>query len=206
MSDLRTQIAASLFQEAPGGYVYREPYGWPFKRAPHYLVTEDQKLAIVDVVVPRRPILWQVALWSTLCLFVAIDCVALWLSTGHATPTGLDFFAILVLTAAQVVAALAILFWWKRRRLAPLIATLTPTDLQITQSDMRKAATDAMSGKQLMFAGVASVFASVSMLINGGLQLAWHHPICLLWIACGMVFARCAWFYLRQLVIRAEAA
>lgn len=154
MSDL--QIAASLFQAAPGGYVYREPYGWPFKHALHYLVTEDQKIAILDVVVPRRPILWQVALWSTLCVFVAVDCVALWLYTGHDTPTGFDIFAVLALAATQVLVALVILFWWRRRQLAPLIATLTPTELRITRSDMRKPATNAMSSKQLLFGGPVS--------------------------------------------------
>ncbi|MGY4503351.1 hypothetical protein ACVWYH_007308 [Bradyrhizobium sp. GM24.11] len=202
MSDLRMQIAASLFQAAPGGYVYRELHGWPFKRALHYLVTEDQKIAILDVVVPRRPILWQVALWSTFCLFVAVDCVSLWLYTGHDTPTGFDIFGVLALAATQLLVALAILFGWRRRQLAPLIATLTPTELRITRSDMRKAATNAMSSKQLLFAGLASLFlfASVAMLINGGLQLAWHHPTCLLWIACGVAFAGNAWFYLRQVV------
>jgi hypothetical protein len=102
------------------------------------------------VIVPKRPILWQVVLWSTLCLMVAIDCLGLWLYTGHDTPTALDVLVLFVLTVAQVILALAILFWWKRRRLRPLLATLTPTDLRITQSEMRAAATNAMSSKQLV--------------------------------------------------------
>src|SRR6267154_1513174 len=67
MADTRTQIAAVLFRPAPGGYVYREPYGWPFGEAPHYLVNEDQKAAIMEITLSKRPILAQVILWGTLC-------------------------------------------------------------------------------------------------------------------------------------------
>lgn len=203
MTDTRTQIAATLFRPAPGGYVYREPYRWPFGQAPHYLVNADQKAALLAIIVPKRPILWQVALWSALCLMVAIACVGLWLYTGHDTPTALDTLAIIVLTVAQVILALVILFWWKRRRLRPLLATLTPTDLRITQSEMHAAATNAMSGKQMVITGVAGVLASIAMLVNAALQLAWRQPTGLLWLAGSFIFAGLAWYYFRQLVIRA---
>jgi hypothetical protein len=204
MTDTRTQIAATLFRPAPGGYVYREPYRWPFGEVPHYLVSADQKAALLAIILPKRPILWQVVLWSTLCLMVAIACVGLWLYTGHDNPTALDILALFILTVAQVILALAILFWWKRRRLRPLLATLTPTDLRITQIEMRAAATNAMSGKQLVMAGVAGVFAATAMLINAALQLAWRQPIGLLWLAGSLIFAGLAWYYFRQLVTRAE--
>jgi hypothetical protein len=204
MTDTRTQIAATLFRPAPGGYVYREPYRWPFGDAPHYLVNADQKAALLAIIVPKRPILWQVVLWSTFCLMVAIACVGLWLYTGHDNPTALDIVAMFIITVAQVILALAILFWCKRRRLRPLLATLTPTDLRITQIEMRAAGTNAMSGKQLVMAGVAGVFAATAMLINAALQLAWHQPIGLLWLAGSLIFAGLAWYYFRQLVTRAE--
>jgi hypothetical protein len=204
MTDTRTQIAATLFRPASGGYVYREPYRWPFGEAPHYLVNADQKAALLAVIVPKRPILWQVVLWSTLCLMVAIACVGLWLYTGHDNPTTLDILAMFILTVAQVILALAVLFWWKRRRLRPLLATLTPTDLRITQIEMRAAATNAMSGKQLVIAGVAGVFAATAMLINAALQLAWRQPIGLLWLAGSLIFAGLAWYYFKQLVTRAR--
>ena len=204
MTDTRTQIAATLFRPAPGGYVYRESYRWPFGEAPHYLVNTEQKAALLAIIVPKRPILWQVVLWSTLCVMVAIACVGLWLYTGHDNPTALDILAMFILTVAQVILVLAILFWWKRRRLRPLLATLTPTELRITQIEMRAAATNAMSGKQLVMAGVAGVFAATAMLINAALQLAWRQPIGLLWLAGSLIFAGIAWYYFRQLVTRAE--
>jgi hypothetical protein len=205
MTDMRTQIAATLFRPVPGGYVYREPYRWPFGQAPHYLVSADQKAALLAIVVPKRPILWQVVLWSTLCLMVAVSCIGVWLYTGRDTPNALNTLAIIVLTIAQVILGFAILFWWKRRRLRPLLATLTPTELRITNSEMRAAATNAMSAKQLVIAGVASVFASTATLVNAALQLtAWQQPIGLLWLAGSLTFAGLAWYYFRKLITRAE--
>jgi hypothetical protein len=123
------------------------------------------------------------------------------LYTGHDTPTALDTLAMVVLTVAQVIVAVAILFWWKRRKVRPLLATLTPTDLRITSRVMREAATNAMSSKQLVIAGVASVFASAAMLINAALQLVWRQPIGFLG---SLMFVGFAWYYLRQLVNRAD--
>lgn len=204
MADMRTQIAATLFRPTPGGYVYREPYRWPFGEAPHYLVNEDQKAEISAIVISKRPILSQVILWSTLCAMVAVACVGLWAATGHDTPTAIDTIGIVVLTVAQVILALAIFFWWKRRRLRPLLATLAPTDLQITASEMRAAATNTMSAKQIVVSGVASVFASTAMLVNGAMQLATRQPIGLLWLAISLVFAGLAYYYFKQLIARAE--
>jgi hypothetical protein len=206
MSDTRSQIAAMLFRPVPGGYVYREPYRWPFGDAPHYLVNEEQQAELLAVIVPKRPILWQVILWSTLCLMVAAAGVTVWLYTGHDTPTGLDTLAMAALIFVQVILGLAILFWSRRRRLRPLLATLPPTDLRITQSEMRAAAANAMSGKQLLVAGVASGFASAAMLGNAVLQLLWRHPVGLFWLAGGVLFAGLAWYYFRQLIARTRQA
>jgi hypothetical protein len=204
MADMRTQIAATLFRPAPGGYVYREPYRWPFGEAPHYLVNEDQKAAIMAIVISKRPILAQVILWSTLCAMVAIACVGSWAITGHDTPTGIDIIGMIVLTVAQVILALVILFWWKRRRLRPLLATLKLTDLRISQSEMRAAATNAMSVKQIVIAGVAGVFASTAMLVSGAVQLALRQPTGFIWLGCSLVFAGLAYYYFKQLIARTE--
>ena len=204
MSDTRTQIAATLFQPTPGGYVWRESYRWPLGDAPHYLVSEDQKAELLEVIAPKRPVLWQVVLWSTLCLMLPAACVTVWFTTRHDSPTGLDALTIAVLTIAQVVTGLAMLFWAKRRRLRPLLATLPRTDLRITLSQMRAAATNAMSRKQLVVTTISSVFASTAMLVNGTADLAMHRPIGLLWLAVSLMFAGLALYYCRKLIANGD--
>ena len=206
MSDTRTQIAAVLFQPVPGGYVYREPFRWFTKTCPHYLVDEQQKSMVLAIMTPRRPVLWQVGFWSMLCAMVAIACVAMWAYSGHDSPTLTDTAGIAVLTIAQLATAFALLRWRKLRRLRPLLATLPRTDLQISQSEMRKAATNAMSGRQLAIALAANVFAASAMLLNAALQLPRRDPMGFFWLVLSLPFASLAAYYLRLLIGRTAKA
>ncbi len=164
----------------------------------------------MNLMVSKWPILSQVIVWSTLCLMVAISCVGTWLYTGHDSPTAFDTLAIVILTVAQVIVALVINVWWNQHRLRPLLATLTPTDLRISRSEMLAAAQNNMSSKreaspkQLVIAGVTAVFASTAMLVSATLQLAWRQPTGLLWLAASFVFAGLAWLHFRRLLARAE--
>jgi hypothetical protein len=106
MADTRTQIAAAMFKPVLGGYVFREPYRWPFSQSPHYLVNEAQKDQLLTMTVPKRPILWHIALWGTLCLMVAVAGIVVWAYTRHANPTLIDTISMMALTFAQVVVAL----------------------------------------------------------------------------------------------------
>ena len=205
MTDLRAQIEAATFQPIPGGYLYREPFRMSSK-AQHYLVDEAQKAQLVALAIPRRPVLWQIALWGTLCAMVAIACFAIWLYTGHGDPTATDTIGMIVLTIAQILVGFAILRWWKLRRLRPVLATLQPTDLRLTQKAMRDAATNVMSGKQLVIAGAASTFAATAALVNGAIQIATRQPIGLLWLVISLVFAGLAVLWFTRLLKRAETA
>lgn len=204
MSEKRTQIPVINFKQVPGGYVYRESYRWRLGRVRHYLVNDDQKAALLAVIVSKRPILSQVIMWSTLCLMVTIACVGTWLHSGHDSPTALDILAIIALTVAQVIPALAIFFWWKRRRLRPLLATLTPTDLPITRAELRAALANGVSAKQLMIIGVIAVVASTAMLVEAAMQLASQQPTGLLWLVASFFFADQARHHFRRLLARAE--
>jgi hypothetical protein len=67
MTDIRTQVAAATFMPVLDGYVFREPYRWPFTQSPHYLVNEAQRDRLLAMTVPKRPILWQSRYGGTLC-------------------------------------------------------------------------------------------------------------------------------------------
>jgi len=86
----------------------------------------------------------------------------------------------------------------------PLLATLPLTDLRINHSEMRAAATNAMSVKQLVITGVASVVASTAMLVSGIIQLVLRQPTGFIWFGCSFVFAVLAYYYFKQLIARTE--
>jgi hypothetical protein len=205
MANLRAQMEAVTFQPVPGGYVFREPFRLSSK-AQYYLVDDAQKAQLLALTIPRRPVLWQIALWGTLCAMVAIACVAIWLYTGHGDPTATDTIGMIVLTIAQIIVGFVILRWWKLRRLRPVLATLEPTDLRLTQKAMRDGAANVMSAKQLVIAGVSSTFAATAALINCAIQIATRQPIGLLWLVIGLVFAGLAALWFTRLLRRAETA
>jgi hypothetical protein len=198
-------MEAVTFQPVPGGYLYREPFRLSSK-AQHYLVSEAQKAQLAALTIPRRPVLWYIALWGSLCAMIATACVAIWLYTGHDEPTASDIIGMMVLTTAQILVAFAILRWWKLRRLRPILATLQPTQLRVTQSATRDAAVKVMSLKQLLVAGVASTFAAATALVSGAVQLALRQPIGVLWLAISLVFVGLAALWFTRLLKRAETA
>ena len=201
MTDLRALMEAATFQPVPGGYLFREPFRLPSK-ARYYLVSEAQKAQLAARAIPRRPVLWQISLWSTLCTMVAIACLAVWLYTGHDHPTATDAIGMIVVTIAQLLVRFALLRWWKLRRVRPLLAILQPTELRPTQSATRGADANAMSVKQLVFVGVSSTCAATAMLVSGATQLALRQPIGFFWLALSLMFAALAIFHFKHLIDR----
>jgi hypothetical protein len=119
----------------------------------------------------------------------------MWLYTGRGNPTATDVIGIVALSVAEIVVGFVVLRWWKMRRPGPLLATLQTSDLRITHGAVRDATTNAMSGKQLVFAGASSTFAATAALVNGAIQIATGQLIGLFWLALGLVFVGLAVYY-----------
>jgi hypothetical protein len=85
--EVRTTIESINFKQVPDGYVYRAPSRWLFGPARHYLANEAQKAAIVAVLTPRRPILFQSILWIAFTSMVAAGGGIVWACTGDSDPT-----------------------------------------------------------------------------------------------------------------------
>lgn len=204
MTDMRTQMAAAMFMPVLDGYVFREPYRWPFTHAPHYFLNEAQKDKLLAMTVPKRPILWQITLWGTLCLMVAGAGFVVWALTRHENPTVIDTISIIALTFAQVVVAFLILRWHKLRGLRPLLASLPTTDLRITRSDMQRQTMNAMSVRQLILLGAINVMACTSFLISGIVFLVLSQSQGIFHLAGALLFGTLAIVYHRRLIDRVE--
>ncbi|CAN7403145.1 hypothetical protein LJR220_003611 [Bradyrhizobium sp. LjRoot220] len=204
MTDTRAQMAAGMFMPVLDGYVFREPYRWPFTQARHYLVNEAQRDKIIAMIVPKRPMLWQIALWGTLCLMVVAAGFVVWAFTRHENPTLVDTISMMVLTFAQVVVAFLFLRWLKLRELRPLLASLPTTDLKITRSDMQRQSMNAMSIRQLILLGAINVMACSSFLISGIIFLILSQSQGLFYLAGALLFGALTFLYYRLLIDRVE--
>jgi hypothetical protein len=204
MADTRTQMAAAMFMPVPGGYLYREPFRWPFRQSAHYLVNEAQRDSILAFTVPRRPVLWQIALWGTLCLMVAAAGFAVWAFTQHESPTLIDTIAMMALTFIQAVVAFLILRWRKLRELRPLLAGFATTDLRITRNDLQRQTMNAISIRQLVLIGAINVMACTSLLISGIIFLILGHAQGIFYLAGALLFGVLAIVYFRRMIARVE--
>ena len=204
MTDMCAQMAAAMFMPVLDGYAFREPYRWPFTQSPHYLVNEVQKDKLLAMTIPKRPILWQIVPWGTLCLMVPGAAFVVWAFTRHENPTLIDTISMMVLTFAQVVVALLILRWRKLRELRPLLADLPTTDLRITRSDMRRQTMNAMSIRQLILLGAINVMACSSLLISGIVFLVLGQSKGFFCLAGTLLFGALAIVYYRSLIDRVE--
>ena len=148
-----------LFKQVPGGYVFRAPNPWIFGRADHYLVSQPQQDEIVAILTPRRPIL-AVILWVAGLTGILLAIVA-----------GLVVFApsnsaasVLVLMVPTLLVLFLVVHLSQRRqlrRLQPILAGASPTDQRITNAEMRRALSGAMSFKRSWFSAAAFGFACV---------------------------------------------
>jgi hypothetical protein len=204
MTDTSSRIAAAMFMPVPNGYVFREPYRWPFTPSTHYLVNEAQRDKLLAMTVPKRLIVWQIKLWGTLCLMVAAAGFVVWALTRHESPTLIDTISMMALTFAQVVVALLILRWHKLRGLRPLLASLPTTDLRITGSHMQRQAMNAMPVRQLILLGATNVVACSSLLIGGIIFLVLNRPQAVFYLAGALLFGTLAIVYYRRLIDRVE--
>jgi hypothetical protein len=207
VSETRNSLVSVLFKPVPGGYTYHAPGRWVFGPARYYLVNEAQKSAIIAVQTPRRPILFQILLWTTFLLMVAATGVIIWTTTGHNEPTGTDMLIWVIIVAIEVFAAMQLLHWRILRRLRPILVGAPSTDDRITYREMRLAmetSTNATSVRQLAFVTIASVFAFTVFLVCFVLDLAFGLHLSVFHLFGTVVFGFLSAVWFKRLIRKAE--
>jgi TPR repeat protein len=141
----REMFKAAFFKPTAGGYVYRAPNPYVFGRGPHYIVTEGQREAILDVLAPAattRAARLSMGLGFSL-IGVLLLGLALLLLGGYATRFPGAEYAIIVLAVLLLplsVAGLAMIYRLATLQLAelqPILANAKQTDERITNADVR---------------------------------------------------------------------
>jgi hypothetical protein len=207
MPEVRTSIDAIVFKPIPGGYFYPAPNRRMFGAARYYLTDEAQKAAILAILTPRRPILFQCLLWIAFTMMVAAGGAIVWACTGHDDPTPGDIVIWVGIVVVEVLAAQQILRWRIRRRLRPILDRLPPTDERITCHEMRQAfavGANSPSIRQMAFAGAGSILAFTTFLLCFVFDLALGLHLSFLHLSGTVLFGFSSVVWFRRSIRKAE--
>jgi hypothetical protein len=166
MSESRRQIDAMLFKPVSGGFIYRAPNPWIFGRATHYIVDEQQKAALLEILVARRPLLTLAIIVAGLLAWgVAMGSVG-WFFSSHENPTIGDTAIMILATVGALFLAVHLALRRKLRRMQPILAAATPTTAVITSSEMRTAMRTATSFKSAAIAAASCTFGCAAQIFS----------------------------------------
>jgi hypothetical protein len=127
-----------VFKPVSGGYVYGAPNAWLFSSREHFLVTEEQKAAILAThTSSTRPVLW-ITSWIALSALLG-TALPLWAYRSDYHPAGLNGVSAMIAMILSIYPAFVISRQLLLRRLRPILATLPPTNERITSLEVRQA-------------------------------------------------------------------
>jgi hypothetical protein len=176
MSESRRQIDAMLFKPVPGGFIYRAPNPWIFGHANHYIVSEQQKSELLEMLVAPRPLLrGGVVIVGVLLWGAAMGTIG-WAFSGHEDPTVGDAVIMILVTFAALFLALHLTLRNKLRRMQPILAAATPTTAVITSGDIHAAIRKTTSFKSAMVGGAMCAFGCAAQIFSLVIRNP-HHPL-----------------------------
>jgi len=200
-----TQHLVGLFKPVDRGYVFRAPYQTGLGKVRHYLVDNAQMAELTALIAGPRPMLTRLALVFAAVAAVLLASLIVYALSPHENPQAIDTLAMLLISAVFVGAGYLMWRSYKLRQIAPLIAHLTPTDLQITRNDIRKSVISAMSVKQLRLVTAVTALAAVVNLAGAAYAFSIGKTD-VGSIITGIIFAGLTVYYVVQLMRRNAAA
>jgi hypothetical protein len=162
----------SLFKPVEGGYVFRVPYQTGLGKVRHYLVSESERIALAETIDGKRPLRARACLALSGAGAFVIATLAVYALSPQPDPQAADTLAIAALAFVLIAAQFAAWRWWKLRQLAPTLARLALTDLQITRREMRQAMLDTLSVGQIRAIAILSGLAGAMNVASGALSMA----------------------------------
>ena len=161
-------IAMAMFKPVPGGFVYRAPNAWLIGRGKFYFVTEAQRAEIVARSSPPK-VAWLSALMIMMVLLGLGAAFAInWYRHDNRfvdlTPG--DIATIIVTTLLAMLIAIRIAVQPLMNRLQPLLATLPKSDVRISSQEIRRAALDLNTAKQLRRQAAVMAFIAAGSLLQ----------------------------------------
>jgi TPR repeat protein len=179
-------LKAASFRPVANGYIYRPPKPWIFGRPDHYFVSETQRDAIVDILVPPSPgktaasRLTKVMVFSLLAFVVTLLATSMLLLFSTQYPAlitaGMAAAAVMVTLLAVAVGTLHRLATLHLASLQPILASAVKTNERISNDDVLWASRtggDSKSTRRKWFI-TASINGISSAAFLAFAYLSWH--------------------------------
>jgi hypothetical protein len=145
MTDLAKFV---VFKPVPGGYVYAPPTAWLFGSRKFFLVTEDQKAALLALyTASSQLVLWTIGIsWIALTALLG-TALSLWAQRFGYDVLGLLGLIVMIATVVSIYPAFVAGRYVLLQRLGPILTTLPPTKQRITALEERQALKAAGAGQ-----------------------------------------------------------
>jgi hypothetical protein len=129
-----------VFKPVTGGYVYARPTPWLFGVRNAYLVTEEQKSALLGLYsASTRPVLWTLGLSLIALTIILGTALSLWANRSGYEVIGLLGLILMIAAIGSLYPAFLAGRHVLLRQLHPILITLPPTKERITAREERQA-------------------------------------------------------------------
>lgn len=193
MTSSHDWIVVALFKPTTNGWIFRAPNPWLFGRGPHYIVNDEQRAQIAELLRIKRPLRTIFALSAILLAGVLLVCAAMWALGGHLDePTVLDLLMMFVLFFGPAIAGISITALIRHRRIAPILAGAPMTQETITNRDIVSMATPAQAKRSIRYF-IVMILLWTSVVVTQVAQLVVRearHPLftdALSWLIVGVL-------------------
>lgn len=180
------------FMPVEGGYLFETPNPWTWGVGRRYVVNEDQKSALLAILLPQRR--------KVMVLGLIIGCVAAAIAWADIAlrhhPDWRDLIGILAAMAAAIYPVGVISRRRYLQRIEPIVSKATPTERKFTQIERYMAA---LTRSPIAFVLIGAVFWTASTLTSANSILSrsaaqpmltdWHWYFTVLSLVVSPVFA-----------------
>jgi len=170
------EIESVLFKPVPGGFIYQAPNPWVFGRMRRYIVNDAQKAALLAIVTPPRPALRIIVITATILAWTGVVSTGMWVLSGHDNPTAIDFAIMMAMILVPIYLAWVAFLQRNLRRMQPILAGAPRTEERITNRELRRAMTNAMSLRKTLLLGGLWIFSCATQMFGLVIRDA-HHPL-----------------------------
>jgi hypothetical protein len=160
------KIEQTYFKPVEGGHLFETPNPWIFAPGHRYIVTNEQKLALLEIMRPRHPIRRVVLISAALIVYAAGVSILWWAMSPRDNPGAVELIGMAVTILVPLYLLLVIQVRRHLHRIGPIVSAAVPTEAKMTASERYMALGAAVPTKWLVAGIVIWVLSATTSVIS----------------------------------------